>query len=79
MKLKIEKKLRELFKIVRTSDAPYPHLAEDIEEFLDAGEWQLALEHIVDWAEADKKLPQLKPKISEIKQEMKQLLSKKAD
>lgn len=79
MKLKIEKKLRELWKAVRSSDAPYPHMAEDIEEFLDAGEWQLAFEHIVDWAEADKKLSLLKPQIKDIKQEMKQLPSKKAD
>ena len=56
---KIETELRALWKDVHTEQEPQrhmpPHTSEDIEEFLDAGEWGLALEHICDWAAATKK------------------------
>lgn len=71
MKTRIEKQLRSLWKTVRSKNAPYPHAAEDIEEFLNAGEWGLALEQILDWAAAEKKLVEAEKLAAEIRAEMK--------
>ncbi len=71
MKSKIEKQLRSLWKKVRSKNAPYPHAAQDIEEFLKAGEWGLALEQILDWAAVEKKLDEAEELAAEIRAEMK--------
>lgn len=76
MKSRIEKQLRNLWKKVRSKNTPYPHAAEDIEEFLKAGEWELALEQILDWAAAEKKLSEAEELAAEIRAEMKKLPAK---
>jgi len=43
MRHDIEKELRDLWKTIRSKKEPFPNLADDIEEFLSAGEWELAL------------------------------------
>ncbi len=79
MQYKIEKQLRDLWKKIRNKDAPLPNVANDIEEFLSAGEWELALEHILDWAAAENKLPQAETQAKQIKAEMVRLSVKKSN
>jgi hypothetical protein len=79
MKSELEQQLRDLWKSVRSKHAPYPQLAEDIEEFLNAAEWDIALEHILDWAAAEKKLPQAEARAAQLRAEMKRLSGEKPD
>ncbi|MDX1922532.1 MAG: hypothetical protein SFW65_05345 [Alphaproteobacteria bacterium] len=73
---KIEKQLRSLWKSIRSKNTPYPDAVDDIEEFLAAEEWGLALEHILDWAAAEKKLAQAEKSAIEIRAEMKKIPKK---
>lgn len=75
----IEKELRDLWKSIRGEEEPYPNLTADIEEFLDVGEWELALEHILDWAKAEMKHTGAQAKAKHIRALMKQLPGKKAN
>ena len=79
MKHSIEKELRDLWKSIRGEVEPYPNLTADIEEFLDVGEWELALEHILDWAKAEMKHTTAQPKAKRIRTLMKQLSAKKTN
>ncbi len=76
---KIEERLRDLWKSVRSKKTPYPDAVDDIEEFLAAEEWGLALEHILDWAATEKKLAHAEKMAAEIRAEMKKLPAKKAN
>lgn len=76
MKTKIEKQLRELLKQVRSKDEPFPNITADIEEYLQAEEWELALGLILDWAEATHKLTIAKKEAALIRSEMKRLAAK---
>lgn len=76
IKPKMEKDLRKLWKMVRDKKSPYPHMAEDIEEFLKSGEWNLAFEHILDWAAAEKKLDKVNQQVELIRMQMIKLSSK---
>jgi hypothetical protein len=76
MKNTLEKQLRALWKKVKSKDAPHPHMADDIEEFLDVGEWEIAFENILDWAAATKKLTAIKADAAAIRAEMKALSKK---
>jgi hypothetical protein len=69
-KINFEKELRGLWKKIRTKNAPHPNMAEDIEEFLDQQEWGLALEHILDWAAAEKKSKLIDARAKELKKLM---------
>ncbi|MBY0429127.1 MAG: MafI family immunity protein [Alphaproteobacteria bacterium] len=79
MKKKIEKELRDLWKSIRGEVEPYPNLTADIEEFLDVGEWELALEHILDWSKAEMKHTQAQTKAKHIRAMMKQSPAKKTN
>lgn len=68
---KVEKELHALWKNVKTKHEPHPHMHEDIDEFLNAGEWGLALEQIIDYAKVTHSHAAIKEKIAEIRQLMK--------
>lgn len=67
------KELRKLWKKVRGKHAPHPKMAEDIEELLNAEEWGLALEHILDWAAHEKKLQLIEIEAKGLKEAMRVL------
>ncbi len=76
----MEKQLRELWYAVKSAavknvDASCPQREEDIEEFLDSGEWELALEHIVEWAQANRMSYPIEPQVTRLRAVMKGLSS----
>lgn len=76
MKMDIEKQLRALWKSIKTYDAPFPNMAEDIEEFLNAHEWELALDQMLDWAQATGQHAMAQKEAVKIRKEMKRLAAK---